>query len=51
MLYGIFNDEAGGGIVGNLAPPGSTSLRTGPNPWDGQGRKNLAAAAGRKETS
>ena len=49
MLYGIFNNKTGSGIVGNLTPPGSPSLRTGPNPGDGQGGKDLAAATGRKK--
>lgn len=49
MLYGIFNNEAGGRIVGDLTSPGSTSLRTGTDSGYGQGGKDLVAAAGRKE--
>ena len=46
MLYGIFNDKAGGGTVGDLTSSGGLALRSGTNPGDGQGRKDLAVAAG-----
>ena len=51
MLYGIFNNKTGGGIVGNLTPPGSPSLRTGADSGDCESRKDLAVAAGRKKAS
>ena len=50
MLYGIFNDEASGGTVGDLGSACGVTLRTGTHPWNGQGGKDMVAAAGREET-
>lgn len=50
MLDGIFDDKAGGGTLGDLPTPGSTSLRTGADSGDYESRKDLAAATGRKKT-
>ena len=49
MLDGIFDDKAGGGTLGDLPTPGSTSLRTGADSGDYESRKDLAAATGRKK--
>ena len=42
-------DEAGGGIMGDLATPCCPSLRSGTHPGNRQGGKDLAAASGRRE--
>ena len=51
MLYGIFDDETGGRVMGDLTSSGGLALRSGANPGDGQGRKDLAVAAGCEKTS
>ena len=49
MLYGIFDDKAGGGVVGNLCPACSVALRTGTYSRNCQGGENMAASTGCKE--
>ena len=51
VLYGIFNDKTGSGVVGDLPSAGGSPLRSRPNSRDSQGGKDLATAAGCEETS
>ena len=49
MLYGIFDDEAGGGIVGDLCTACSVAVRTGANSWDDESGENMAVASRSEE--
>ena len=49
MLYGIFDDKAGSGIVGNFSPAGGPPLCPGTDSRHGQGWKDLATSTGCEE--